>query len=115
MSDDSLKPFKGADLVLNQEVLDFLSDVLGVLTGSDSDGGVRSAPAYDDATAEETPEKIIQKLLKLGWEESRDSYGHKAYMSTPYPATVHGGEFRIGVVLKNNGVLHLDIRIWGEY
>lgn len=95
-----LFPGKGAHLVLNQEVLDFLRESLERIESgySDEDHDENPAGVLDEiANAEDTP-----------WTSSKDNFGTKLYAAMPYKE----GELRVTVVLTGKNELKLDIREW---
>jgi len=97
---------KGAHLVLNEEILEFLR---GSLNDVDQ--------AYSDAQNDQDPEYTIAELESWeGWTKEKDNFGTKVYAARVYPVNGHeAGELRVTVVLNKKGALNLDIRVWGDY
>lgn len=102
--DPELRMLKGAHLIFNQELLDFLRRTLQEIDS-----------VYTDTQNDKDPQVIIKNLRELGFDYMVDSFGKKVFRATPYPANEHGGEFRVGLVLQRGGVLKLDVRPWGTY
>jgi len=98
-----LYPGKGAHLVLNEEILDFVRGTLEDING-----------VYSDEQHDESPALVIDGLLdgeimhENTWTEENDNFGRKAYASKHYKE----GELRITVVFTKRGELKLDIREW---
>lgn len=95
-----MAPGKGAHMVLNQGVLDFIEASLEELSEFYTDGG------HDEA-----PEVIQEQLLAIEgseWIEEKDNFGRKVYRTMPYKK----GELRVTVVLTKQNELRLDIREW---
>jgi hypothetical protein len=99
------KPLKGAHLAINVASLNFLRTALEEIS-----------KVVTDAAIDDEPLKIIQAMEAAGWERADDSFGRKAYVTTPFPCgSGTDGELRVGVVLTKRGVFNIDIRPWGEY
>jgi hypothetical protein len=100
-----LGPMKGAHLVLNQEVLDFIRESLEVI-----------AEVYSDEIHDSDPASVVNALEELGWGVTEDKFGYKVYNKITYAVNGHEtGELRVTAVLKKGKELALDIRVWGEY
>ena len=100
------KPMKGVHLMLSQALLDWVRGTLEIVDN-----------VYDANQNDENPEVIIKTLcMEHGFDYASDSFGKKAFKSTPYAANSEGGELRVTVVLvKKTNVLMLDLRPWGTY
>jgi hypothetical protein len=108
------KMMKGANLVLNEKVLQFIQEAL-----TDISGDGNEAPAYSDDLADENPTLVLKNLEDKGWERTMDRFGDKAVKSMPYPASTPAlptDELRITAVIDHRTkVLKLDIRPWGQW
>ena len=93
-------PGKGAHLVLNEDVLDFVNTCVDDVKAAYSDEKHDSDPAWVIAVL--TDEDLH------GWTEEKDTFGRKAYRSMPYKK----GELRVTVVLTKQNELRFDIREW---
>lgn len=99
-----LFPGKGAHLVLNEEVLNYVRGALEDINDV----------YYSDAQHDESPSLVIDALLdeelthECEWTEEIDSFGRKAYADKQYKE----GQLRITVVLTKRNELKLDIREW---
>jgi len=95
-------PGKGAHLVLNEEILNFINScVLDVKA------------CYTDEQHDKDPARVIAVLTDEDatdkpWTKEKDNFGHKAYRSMPYKK----GELRVTVVLTKRGELKFDVREW---
>lgn len=118
-SSNSLQPMKGAFLVLNEQVHEFITRALYDI-----------GETYSDERAAEEPEEILLDLVKgtpgesgelsgLEWRPVEDDFGKKAYVSMPYALANQvgqDGELRVTVIiLKKDGTMNIDIRTWGKY
>jgi hypothetical protein len=106
MASNENKPLKGAHLAVNEASLAFIVESLRVIS-----------TVMTDELIDDKPITIIQELEREhGWIRADDSFGKKAYVTTPFPCgNGTDGELRIGVVLTKRGVFNVDIRGWGEY
>jgi hypothetical protein len=108
---------KGAHLVMNEAVLQFLEDALDDISR-----------VYSDDIHDNDPGLVVNALeagktygvnpesLGLKWTPEEDKFGYKVYTSMPYAVNGHEtGELRVTAVLKKGESLHLDIRPWGHY
>jgi hypothetical protein len=99
----SLYPGKGAHLILNESVRDFVAQALADV------GNV-----YSDQLHDANPMAVITLLSdpddapRFKWVQEKDNFGTKAYVAMPY----RDGELRVTVVLTKKGELRLDIREW---
>lgn len=100
----ALQPGKGAHMVLNQSVLDFVEASLDMISS-----------VYSDEDHDNNPKAVLDALLAyevvegdVAWQEEKDSFGHKAYRTMPYKK----GALRVTVVLTKQDELRLDIREW---
>lgn len=106
-------PLKGGFMVMNDEVIKFLSDALYDIS-----------EAHSDELQDEDPGAVPAALIAgvntgtgLVWKAEQDRFGEKAYTEIPYATTADDdgkGILRVTVVLKR-GALSLDIRPWGTY
>jgi len=107
-SNKDLKPFKGAHLVLNEDILSFIYEALAEVE-----------EFYDDETHDMAPEKVTSVLGDVeGWTTVKDRFGTKVYKARPYAQAgqqEQKAELRVGVVLTGKRELMLDIRVWGSY
>ena len=104
-SDNKYRPMKGAHLILNENILEFLIRSLKQID-----------TAYSDEKADDNTKAIFDELYQMGWEEVEDKFGRKAYEYLIYPVGPAGGqgELRVTVVQTKQGLM-LDIRPWGLY
>jgi hypothetical protein len=107
-SNKDLKPFKGAHLVCNEGILEFIQKAL-----RDVD------EVYSDERHDMTPELVQSELEDMeGWTTVKDKFGTKVYKARPYAQAgqqEQKAELRVGVVLTGKRELMLDIRVWGMY
>lgn len=112
-SDKSLKPGKGAHLVVNEAILCFISAALDELHEA---GGFNGE--IDNRIDADDEKGILDDLLEIdGWTEIKDKFGRKVYKAQPYVVTgaqEMKGELRVGAVLTR-GTLMVDIRVWLDY
>jgi len=93
-----LAPGKGAHLVLNAEILEFVREALTTVD-----------KYYSDEHHDNEPGIVIDDLLtEPGWSEEKDNFGRKAFTLMSYKE----GELRVTVVHTKRGELKLDIREW---
>jgi hypothetical protein len=104
-SNNAYKPMKGAHLILNENILEFLRGKLSQIE-----------QFYSDEQADEDAKAILDDLEASGWVRVKDKFGDKAYEYIVYPVGPSNGqgELRVGVALTRSGLM-LDIRPWGEY
>ncbi len=100
-----LQLFKGADLLLNEGVIEFLVECQTQLKS-----------CYTNELHDTSPTQVLRTLVtEYEWDKGEDSRGNlKVWKSLPYSFKEGEEELRVTVVL-NKGVLHLDIRPWGHY
>jgi len=109
--DETLKPLKGAHLILNESILSWIQGRLDEAHEILGYGNM-------DEMVEQDVKGLLDDLLEVdGWYEVKDRFGRKVFSSRPYPISGQQeskGELRVGVVLTR-GELMLDIRPWGVY
>jgi len=94
----ALAPGKGAHLVLNEEILEFLMEALRIVNHD-----------YTDALHDSEPGVVIDNLVaEEGWSEEKDNFGRKAFTHMKYKE----GELRVTVVHTKRDELKLDLREW---
>jgi hypothetical protein len=96
------RPGKGVHVELEEELADWLTDVLHDVYGSFGTSATYIRP-------EEATEELQSRLSGADWEYTSDSYGDK--MSNAYKLQ-NGQELRVSVVVNRKGELRLDIRTW---
>jgi len=108
VSNKDLKPFKGAHLVCNEDILLFVREALGDVLEH-----------YTDERHDMTPELVQSELEDVeGWSSVKDKFGTKVYKARQYAQAgqqEQKAELRVGVVLTGKRELMLDIRVWGTY
>jgi hypothetical protein len=101
-----VKPMKGAHLIANEATINFVYEALYA---------IRSV-MDDEATDFDSGHSIKLLATYEGWTTEQDKFGTKVYTSMPYPVNQHDvGELRVGLVLRKDDTLYVDIRPWGEY
>lgn len=118
MADKStLRPGKGAHLVLTPDLLAWMNDILEHV--QECYPTAEELDAQDGVMTRKECKDILRQVKNNmnGWEAVTDNFGHKVFASYPWQE----GEYRITVILgkpKNgetddsNAELKLDVRYW---
>jgi len=102
----SLLPGKGAHIVLNEQILAFITEALEDVK-----------KCYSDELHDDEPITVLDQLMDPTvanradeWYKVKDNFGTKVFAKMPYKK----GELRLTVVHTKQGDLKLDLREWYE-
>lgn len=96
-------PGKGFFGALTKKTLDFFQEALEDVWNAYGEDG-------DELQDEKRGEEILKRLRgsAIRWHEEKDRFGKKLYKSIEWGSQL----YRVTVVLKDNGAMHIDIRQW---